>query len=168
MTRTMTQNKRTSPGPETLETSPPAKPKVAKVEGAYHGLYDYAEVSQTASPANWGDAAHPRSVPVARGTPAAALDDVVIIPFNDADAALAILDEIPRDGDETVQLQIRRARALQRKKDVPAATAVLMELAANAALRSVYPPTAADAFADAGGRASIPLDGQSVRVFSVQ
>ena len=40
------------------------RPKIAKVEGAYHGLYDYAEVSQTAQPANWGDAQQPRSVPV--------------------------------------------------------------------------------------------------------
>ncbi|MBA4147768.1 MAG: aspartate aminotransferase family protein [Verrucomicrobia bacterium] len=67
--------------------------KIAKVEGAYHGLYDYAEVSQTAQPSNWGEAAHPRSVPVAHGTPQAALDDVIIIPFNDCEAALAILEE---------------------------------------------------------------------------
>ena len=66
--------------------------KIAKVEGAYHGLYDYAEVSQTAGPANWGEASHPRSVPVVRGTPQGALDDVVVIPFNDPDAALTILD----------------------------------------------------------------------------
>lgn len=68
------------------------RPKIAKVEGAYHGLYDYAEVSQTASPANWGDVNHPASVPVAHGTPASALNDVVVIPFNDPERALAILD----------------------------------------------------------------------------
>ncbi len=67
--------------------------KIAKVEGAYHGLYDYAEVSQTAKPANWGNANKPASVPVAHGTPAAALDDVVIIPFNDVDRAINILDQ---------------------------------------------------------------------------
>ena len=27
-----------------------SRPKIAKVEGAYHGLYDYVEVSQTAKP----------------------------------------------------------------------------------------------------------------------
>ena len=69
------------------------RPKIAKVEGAYHGLYDYAEVSQTASPANWGDAEHPARVPVAQGTPASALDDVVVIPFNDPERAVKILDE---------------------------------------------------------------------------
>lgn len=68
------------------------RPKIAKVEGAYHGLYDYAEVSQTASPATWGDADHPASVPVSRGTPESALNDVVVIPFNDPERAIALLD----------------------------------------------------------------------------
>lgn len=69
------------------------RPKIAKVEGAYHGLYDYAEVSQTANPANWGDAGHPASVPVAQGTPASALADVVVIPFNDPEGAIRLLDQ---------------------------------------------------------------------------
>lgn len=66
--------------------------KVAKAEGAYHGLYDYAEVSQTARPANWGDLDSPASVPVAHGTPQPVLDDVVVIPYNDPERAVAILD----------------------------------------------------------------------------
>jgi glutamate-1-semialdehyde 2,1-aminomutase len=66
--------------------------KIAKVEGAYHGLYDYAEASQTAAPSNWGDADNPASVPVSHGTPSSALSDVVIIPFNDPEQAIAILD----------------------------------------------------------------------------
>lgn len=69
------------------------KAKIAKVEGAYHGLYDYAEVSQTSKPDNWGDANNPISVPVAYGTPSSALNDVVVIPFNDIDRALTILDK---------------------------------------------------------------------------
>ncbi|MFT5050648.1 MAG: glutamate-1-semialdehyde 2,1-aminomutase [Chlamydiales bacterium] len=69
------------------------RPKIAKVEGSYHGQYDYAEVSQTPGPSNWGDVNHPASVPVAHGTPASALGDVVIIPFNDVQRARAILDE---------------------------------------------------------------------------
>ena len=67
--------------------------KIAKVEGSYHGLYDYAEVSQTAAPSNWGDRDHPTSVPVSHGTPQAALDDVIVIPFNDTERALKILDQ---------------------------------------------------------------------------
>lgn len=66
--------------------------KIAKVEGAYHGSYDYAEVSQTARPENWGEVQRPSSVPVAFGTPPSALEEVIVIPFNDADAALTILD----------------------------------------------------------------------------
>ncbi len=69
------------------------KPKIAKVEGAYHGAYDYAEVSQTANPNNWGDVDNPKSIPVAVGTPEKALDDVVIIPFNDIKRAIKILDQ---------------------------------------------------------------------------
>lgn len=67
--------------------------KIAKAEGAYHGGYDYAEVSQTSTPETWGDAGRPRSVPVVHGTPRSALDDVVVIPFNDPDRAVALLDE---------------------------------------------------------------------------
>ena len=67
--------------------------KIAKVEGSYHGLYDYAEVSQTSKPANWGDANAPTSVPVAQGTPQSALDDVIVIPFNEPERAIAILDQ---------------------------------------------------------------------------
>jgi glutamate-1-semialdehyde 2,1-aminomutase len=73
------------------------RPKIAKVEGAYHGLYDYAEVSQTAKPELWGSEDSPNSVPVAYGTPASALNDVVVIPFNDIDRAIAILDEHKSD-----------------------------------------------------------------------
>jgi glutamate-1-semialdehyde 2,1-aminomutase len=68
------------------------RPKIAKVEGAYHGLYDYAEVSQTANPDNWGDANSPASVPVAYGTPESALHDVIVIPFNQPERAIAILN----------------------------------------------------------------------------
>jgi glutamate-1-semialdehyde 2,1-aminomutase len=67
--------------------------KIAKVEGAYHGTYDYAEVSQTSSPANWGAPERPSSVPVAEGTPQGALDDVIVIPFNDPETAVAILNQ---------------------------------------------------------------------------
>jgi glutamate-1-semialdehyde 2,1-aminomutase len=68
------------------------RPKIAKVEGAYHGLYDYAEISQTAIPSNWGDAHSPASVPVAYGTPEPVLHDVIIFPFNQPEQALEILN----------------------------------------------------------------------------
>ena len=65
---------------------------IAKVEGAYHGLYDYAEVSEAAQPSDWGDIDRPARVPVARGTPSSALDEVVVIPFNDIERTTALLD----------------------------------------------------------------------------
>lgn len=68
------------------------RPRIAKAEGAYHGSYDFAEVSQTAKPHNWGEQHQPASVPVAHGTPDSVLNDVVVIPFNDTERALAILD----------------------------------------------------------------------------
>ena len=73
------------------------RPKIAKAEGAYHGVYDYAEVSQGSTPATWGGIDHPRSVPLVHGTPESALKDVVVFPFNDTERTLAILDEHARD-----------------------------------------------------------------------
>ncbi|MEL7473519.1 MAG: aspartate aminotransferase family protein [Planctomycetota bacterium] len=66
---------------------------VAKIEGAYHGGYDYAEVSQAPKPETWGDVDRPNSVPLVHGTPPSALGDVVVLPFNDIDRAIARLDE---------------------------------------------------------------------------
>lgn len=68
------------------------RPKIAKAEGAYHGTYDFAEVSQTANPANWGELDSPNSVPVAFGTPKSVLNDVVVFPYNNIEKTLAILD----------------------------------------------------------------------------
>ena len=73
------------------------RPMIAKVEGAYHGGYDYAEVSQAPKPETWGSVDHPNSVPLAHGTPESALNDVLILPFNDIERALAILNEHAED-----------------------------------------------------------------------
>lgn len=69
------------------------RPKIAKAEGAYHGTYDFAEVSQVANPSNWGDLDSPNSVPLATGTPKGVLNDVLIFPYNDIERTLAILDK---------------------------------------------------------------------------
>lgn len=34
--------------------------KIAKIEGAYHGAYDWVEVGQASAPDNWGDPAAPK------------------------------------------------------------------------------------------------------------
>jgi glutamate-1-semialdehyde 2,1-aminomutase len=67
--------------------------KIAKAEGAYHGTYDFAEVSQNANPSNWGDIDNPNSVPLVHGTPKGVLGDVIIFPFNDIERTIAILDK---------------------------------------------------------------------------
>ncbi len=68
------------------------RPKIAKAEGAYHGSYDFAEVSQAASPANWGNLDSPNNVPLVFGTPREVLDNVVVYHFNDVERTMAILD----------------------------------------------------------------------------
>tara|TARA_B100001287_G_C22685754_1_gene533475 strand:- start:1858 stop:3177 length:1320 start_codon:yes stop_codon:yes gene_type:complete len=67
--------------------------KIAKAEGTYHGTYDYAEISQTSNPTNWGNLDNPKSVPVVEGTPESVLNDVVIFPFNDLSRTIKILDQ---------------------------------------------------------------------------
>ena len=66
------------------------KPKIAKCEGAYHGSYDFAEVSLDPTPESWGNG-DPESVAYAKGTPRSVLDEVVVIPFNKPDRAERIL-----------------------------------------------------------------------------
>lgn len=72
------------------------RPKIAKCEGAYHGSYDYAEVSLDPTPAAWGANA-PVSVAYAKGTPDNVLSDVVTIPFNDIEGAVSLIREHGRE-----------------------------------------------------------------------
>ncbi len=70
--------------------------RIAKIEGAYHGMYDYAEVSLDSSPENWGN--DPNSVRFTAGSPRAVLDDTVVFPHNNTEAAERIL----RDAGESL------------------------------------------------------------------
>ncbi|MCC8941489.1 aspartate aminotransferase family protein [Bradyrhizobium sp. Arg68] len=84
--------------------------KIAKLEGAYHGAYDWAEVSQAANPDNWGNPLAPKSTASYRGMPASVLDEVVVLRFNDVgggrrllslhahELAAVILDPMPSRG----------------------------------------------------------------------
>jgi glutamate-1-semialdehyde 2,1-aminomutase len=109
------------------------RPKIAKVEGAYHGGYDYAEVSQEPKPDTWGSAERPNRVPLVHGAPKSALDDVLILPFNDVDRAIALLDE--HRGDlACVLLDLMPHRAGLRPADPNYATALREWTAANGAL----------------------------------
>ena len=68
------------------------KPMIAKAEGAYHGGYDYVEVSQAPTPANWGSADEPSRVPLVKGTPQTVMDETIVFPFNDTDRTIALLE----------------------------------------------------------------------------
>jgi glutamate-1-semialdehyde 2,1-aminomutase len=59
--------------------------KIAKFEGAYHGIYDYVEVSEGPAADEWGEAHAPRSV-TEPGTPPSVAEDVVILPWNRLEA----------------------------------------------------------------------------------
>ena len=58
------------------------RPKIAKIEGAYHGSYDFAEVGLTTGP-NDRRQNEPIGKPYSEGTPQSVLDEVVLLPFND-------------------------------------------------------------------------------------
>jgi glutamate-1-semialdehyde 2,1-aminomutase len=63
--------------------------KVLKTEGGYHGSHDLAEISVAPPLDAAGPRDAPRAVPGEPGIPDAVVQDVVIVPFNDADAARA-------------------------------------------------------------------------------
>jgi glutamate-1-semialdehyde 2,1-aminomutase len=67
--------------------------RIAKIEGTYHGAYDYAEISQAPAPDTWGERRRPASVPLAKGTPGSISLDVSVFPFDDPKAAIEVLDE---------------------------------------------------------------------------
>ncbi|NPD84179.1 aminotransferase class III-fold pyridoxal phosphate-dependent enzyme [Lentimicrobium sp. L6] len=73
------------------------RPKIAKAEGAYHGTYDFAEISQIVKPDNWGDIDKPNSVPVTMGTPENVKSDVIIFPYNDTERTLKLLEANKKD-----------------------------------------------------------------------
>jgi glutamate-1-semialdehyde 2,1-aminomutase len=68
------------------------RPKIAKFEGAYHGSYDWAEVSLGSGPEEWGPAEAPVSIAYSKGTPKSVLEDVVVLPFNRTELAVARIE----------------------------------------------------------------------------
>jgi len=68
--------------------------RIAKIEGGYHGTYDYAEVSQIADPAVCGPSRSPASYSLAAGAPESVAGEVTVLPLNDTEAANRILEPI--------------------------------------------------------------------------
>jgi len=67
---------------------------IVKIEGTYHGHHDAVMVSVKPSPAEMGDRDRPASVPYGEGYPEALTDLTRVVPFNDAGALAALLDEL--------------------------------------------------------------------------
>ena len=67
------------------------RPRIARIEGGYHGTHDQAEVSTHPVPSEAGPADRPLARPDSIGTPAWALEQTVVLPFNNPDAAERIL-----------------------------------------------------------------------------
>ena len=69
------------------------RPKIAKFEGAYHGSYDWAEVSLSATADTWGPLDAPTSLPYSYGTPPSVMNDVVVLPFNRTELSVARIEK---------------------------------------------------------------------------
>src|SRR6266576_2008320 len=67
------------------------RPKIARMEGGYHGTHDQAEVSTHPVVSEAGPADAPVPRPDSMGTPTWALEETVVLPFNNPDAAEAII-----------------------------------------------------------------------------
>jgi glutamate-1-semialdehyde 2,1-aminomutase len=65
---------------------------IAKFEGAYHGAYDYVEVSLDSAPQNWGGP-YPSSVLYARGTPPSVATGTLVLPFNKPAECRKLIEE---------------------------------------------------------------------------
>lgn len=66
------------------------KPKIAKIEGLYHGSYDFAEVSLKNKPQD-RNGSKPISTAYSFGTPESVLHEVIALPFNEIDATEALI-----------------------------------------------------------------------------
>lgn len=79
------------------------RPKIAKVEGSYHGNADAIEVSVAPSPTVWGSPSEPSTVAATDGLTEGVLRDSIVLPFNDVDASRAIIE---RHADELAAVVI--------------------------------------------------------------
>ena len=70
--------------------------KIAKFEGCYHGIYDYAQASDSSRPHNWGDPQRPTTT-LEPSMAASLATDVVTLPWNDIDVCRALIEENASD-----------------------------------------------------------------------
>ncbi|MDP6505769.1 MAG: aminotransferase class III-fold pyridoxal phosphate-dependent enzyme, partial [Planctomycetota bacterium] len=64
--------------------------KIIKFEGCYHGVYDYAQASDSSRPHNWGDRRNPRTT-LEPSMARSLFDEVVTLPWNDIEACRTLI-----------------------------------------------------------------------------
>jgi glutamate-1-semialdehyde 2,1-aminomutase len=69
------------------------RPKIVKIEGGYHGSADGLYVSVTYDPTVSGYAPRPNVVPQSEGMSPGAISDVLVAPWNDAEAIRRLFEE---------------------------------------------------------------------------
>ncbi len=67
------------------------RPKIAKFEGGYHGSHDAVEISTTPPLESAGEASEPNAVPSAGGMALHALEDMIVLPYNDEESVERLL-----------------------------------------------------------------------------
>ena len=82
--------------------------RIAKFEGHYHGTYDEALVSLTPSEEMGGPGAAPQSVAGSLGTSEYTLQSVQVLPFNDTDDTLRLLQAHRKDLAAVIMEPIQR------------------------------------------------------------
>ncbi len=66
--------------------------KLAKFEGSYHGTHDWVQVSIAPAGAEAGSRKRPRAVPAGAGVPPAVLRHVVVLPWNEPEACVRLIE----------------------------------------------------------------------------
>lgn len=69
------------------------RPKIAKFEGGYHGSHDIVEVSVAPPLDKVGPESEPHSVPTAGGISPHAAEEVVVLPYDDAEAVEKLVSQ---------------------------------------------------------------------------
>ncbi len=70
------------------------KSGIARIEGAFHGAYDWAEIGQSSAPADWGERDAPVATLAATATPMSVADDVTVLRLNDIQSAKRRLEAV--------------------------------------------------------------------------
>ncbi|HYM92113.1 MAG TPA: aspartate aminotransferase family protein [bacterium] len=110
--------------------------KIAKAEGGFHGTSEYASISVSPDVAEAGPGPAPAALAASRGITRRVLDEVVVFPFNDAEATEAI---IRRHRDDLAAVIVEpmlgssgmipaRREFLQRLRDLTARSGILLIL----------------------------------------